>query len=186
MIFPDYLLIKSIDVISNQPIVTSEARNLKVLSRELSGHRFDLNMRIEVEPWNAKKAGGFFFGLQQDSATVEFSDAEWASSASNKTVSGAVSAGVRDLTLNNVTDLNIGDWANVAGHAKLYRIIDIVGSMVTLNTPLHDDVADMAVFTVDAPEGIFELHPDLKRNAVFASKLDRELSNISLRLIEVV
>jgi len=184
--WPDFLIVKSIDTISNQPTVSSQARNGKTFTRELSGHRFDLNMRIDVIPTARKQAGGFFMALQSDASFVRYSAPEWAGDGGTKTTNGARVAGDRSIAFTSITGVQVYDWLTFANHDKLYRIIDISGNTVTLNTRLQSDIPAGTAVTLDAPTGLFELAPDLKGAASFNRRLLRELSSFNLRLIEAI
>ncbi len=184
--WPDYLIIKSIDTINNVSTVSSEARNKKILNRTLTGQRFDFNIRMNVAPWNAKKASGFLFALQDDDVVTEYTDVSWLSDASNTTVNGAVSAGGRDVVLDDVTDVSAGDWLNFGGHDKLYKILYLVGNTVTLNTGLLFSVTDAESVELASPKAVIELAPELKSSSTFSDKLHRDLSSFNARFVEVL
>jgi len=184
--WPDHLIIKSVDIINNVSAVSSESRNKKILNRTLSGQRFDLNMRIDIAPWNTKKASGFLFSLQDDDVFVEYTDVDWIGTASNTTSVGGANKGARDIELASVTNLNAGDWVNFGGHDKLYKILYLVGNTITVNTNLLETVSNGEVVELENPKILLELAPDLKQSTTFSSRLHRDLSRFNLRMVEAL
>jgi hypothetical protein len=188
MIFawPDYLIVKNVDVISNQPIVSSEARNLKIFTREISGHRFDINLRIDIKPVDRKKASGFLTALQADGNFVSYSAPEWAGNGGTKVTNGARVAGDRSISFTSITNVSLFDWLTFSNHDKLYRINSILGNTVTLNTRLQSDVPGSTNVELATPTGLYELSPQLKNSSLFNRKLLRQLSSFNLRLVEAI
>lgn len=185
MIFdwPDYLITKSLDVDSQKAIVSSEARNKVIYTRELGGQRFDVRLRIDVAPWNAKKASGFLFALQSDDTYFRYSDIEW-HGGTNTTVVGAHATGEKEIEIADTSEVNFGDWLNFGGHTKLYRVKAIVGDVITIHTELIQPLSNGETVIFDEPTGVFELSPEMKRSANFSGKLSRDLSRCNIIGVE--
>lgn len=184
--WPDYLIVKSIDTINNVAAVSSEARNKKIFNRKIGGQRFDFNLRMNVKPWDTKKSSGFLFALQDDDTYTSYSDVTWAGTASNTVTDGAITAGSKSATLDDVTDLEAGDWMNFGNHTKLYKILYIVGSTVTLNTNILFGVPSGTFVELQSPSALLELAPELKASTTFSEKLHKDLASFNARFVEVL
>lgn len=182
---PSFFLVKTLDMSSVQPHQSSTSRDLKTLNRRLPGHRYDVRMRLEIEPWQYMAAGGWLEGMQRDNAFFTYSDPAW-QVGTNKTVNGSRSAGDSQVAFTSISGVEIGHFVNFASHAKLYRIVDIAGNTVTLNTPLQSNVAGSSAANMAAPTITLELAPDLKSRGDLSSSLTRNLSRINLRAQEAL
>jgi hypothetical protein len=182
---PDYFLVKTLEVSSTQPTISTTSRDLKTLQRRLPGHRYDVRMRLDVTPDNFMKAGGWLENMQRDNQFFTYSDPEW-QIGSDRVVSGSSAAGGNQVTLSNITGVQVGWFLNFASHAKLYRVVDILANNIVLNTPLQSSVTDLSAVNMSAPVITLELVTDMKRASDITSGLTRELSRINLRAQEAL
>lgn len=188
MQFPNFIGRQSFDMESVRVVVSSESRNLKTLTRSLTGQRFDVKMRCFVKPWDTLKAAGWLEAMQQDGASFTYTDETWIeqqAGITNKTAAAA-SSGATVLTLNSVAGLFVGALCNIGGQSKLYRVLAIAGNTVTLNTGIKNAISNNTAVVFSEPKITLELAPDLKRGGEVSQGLTRQLALINLRLIEVI
>lgn len=190
MIFPDYIGRTSFDMTSERVLVSSESRNKKVLTRSLTGQRFDVRMRCFVKPWDTLKAAGWLELMQQDGVDVTYTDESWIKqqgSIANKTVGGGGSSiGSNQVTLNSSAGVFVGALLNFSGQDKLYKVLNISGNVITVNTGLQSALASGTAVIFNEPKITLELAPELKRSIGLSQGLEKQLATFNLRLHEVL
>lgn len=189
MTFPDFIERISFDMTSERVVVSSESRSKSVLTRSLTGQRFDVQMRCFVRPWNTLRAQGWIESMQRDNVTTTYTDEQWVeqqSSIGNKTTNGARAAGNTTVALTSISGVFVGARLNFAGHSKLYSVVAISGNTITLNTGLLASVAAGSAVNFSNPTVTLELAPELKRSSGVTQGLSRSLGRVNLRLQEVV
>lgn len=182
---PDFFLVKTFEWHSEQPQISSESRDLKMITRRLPGHRYNVRMRLDVKPWDYMRAGAWLELMQGDNQFFTYTDSLWLG-GSNRTVNGARPAGDSQIALTSVTGVQAGQFVNFSSHSKLYRIVNIAGNTLTLNTPLQYSVAAGSQALMETPKITLELPPDVKRNTQLTHGLTRDLGRINLRGIEAI
>lgn len=184
--WPESIKVTQCTEVSRRVIIGTTSRNLKQIEDDLGAHRWDLNMRCFVMPFQDKAARGFLFSLQRINAFVEYSDPDWQTDISNKTTNGARNAGDSQIALTSVAGLEPYLMLNFANHPKLYMIESINGNTLTLNCPLQKGVPASTAVIFNQPKGTFVLPTELKRSADLPKRLRLELLEFNLRLNEAV
>jgi hypothetical protein len=185
--FPDYIIVKSFDIISEQSHTSSTSISKVTIGRNLPGHLFAARMRCQVRPEEAVQTLGFITALQGDNVTFRYSDPLYMNSGIEpKTITSAADKGDTFVELNNVTGLTMGMMINFDNHDKLYTITEIDGNIIVLNCRLVANVPQGALFISDGAEGVFELVPELKEASQLSNGLRHDVPSFNLRVQEAL
>jgi hypothetical protein len=148
-LFPSYFNIQNMNVTSNVPTVSSESQGLITHVRRRLAQRWDIDLDCIVTTIdkstgenNTKKAMAWKVGLQGGTIPNEFVLPVFGqSNAADTTTLNAITTGTTSIDLNNVTDVQEGDYFTFAGHTKVYMVMAISVNTVTFFPNLVSGVA---------------------------------------------
>ena len=179
---PSYFIIDNLEVTNNVPTISSESRGLIVHVRTILAQRWDIEVDCRVLPWNSKKAFAWQVGLKSGTVPNEFVLPVFGESqAADTTTLGAEVTGATAVELNNVTDVELGDYFTFAGHTKVYIVLDVNVNTVTFGPNLVSDVALSEAVTFNP-----EFSVRMSNIARFNSGSARQPQNFSFSFVEVL
>lgn len=202
--WPKGLKVQTLDNPVVKNVVSTEARNNRITSAEVSLGRYDLRVRCVIEPQDIAGVEAWLEAMQRNNAYTFYTDNQWGTQTTTTAVLGAPQKGDTQFQLGDLAiasddgftaNFATGEyWLNVAGagslitfsnHSKLYRIMSIDANAVTLTSPLRANIGG-ATAEIGKPAIKVELAPDLKRNAEVTKTTHRDLGRANLRFVEIL
>lgn len=176
--------IEGVTFVDNKSRVESDTRDLRFLSRNTTGQRFEFRIRsIELEEREIKRVMAFVSGVKRRNDTIEvylpgFSDSD----ASPKALAASYDKGDYQLTLGNTVGVEVGDFFTLDGHEKAYQVEEVAGNTIACTPNLM--VAHSAGTTVEFGAVIFTMRPRGRLQS-FAVADGVNAANLELNLVEV-
>lgn len=171
-------------VSSNTPSVLSESRGLVTQSRRLPGQRWEINLTGFVLPGDNNAFSAFLFGLEGPTNTFSYPLIGFGkSSASNKTVSVAGNIGDTTVNLNNLDDVNIGEYFKFANHNKVYQVHAVNGNIATIFPYLQSGI--MPAESVEFEDVKFRVRLNSNIQS-FSANTVRDIVTYNFRMLEAL
>jgi hypothetical protein len=152
MLFPNNIGFSQVDPLSNSPGYINQSQSLKTIAVSNGAQRWEWSLTTgDLKEADFRRVWAFLNSLSGKSKTFDIKVPLFSKPL------GVVTGLVQSFTNHNLGDdtinftnytAEIGDFVRFSGHIKLYQVVDVAGSSVTIFPPLLKSVGASEVVNV--------------------------------------